>query len=285
MIKKISFGKTGHQSSRTIFGSVSLGKVSQAEADRALDLLRQYGVNHIDTAPKYGDAELRLGPWMKKYRDQFFLATKTNERTYQDAKAQFQQSLDRLQVDSVDLLQFHNLTDVVEREIIMGPGGALEFLIEAKEKGLTKFIGITGHGLHTPKFHLQTLQRYPFDSVLLPCNYLLMQDPTYAADFEQLLAYCREHQIAVQTIKAIARGYWGSKTWSHSTWYEPLTDEAAIAQCVHWVLGIPDIFLNTVGDLQELPKVLKAAAAFEQRPSEEVMRQTVERMQMQLLFN
>jgi len=285
MIKKISFGKTGHQSSRTIFGSVSLGKVSQAEADRALDLLRQYGVNHIDTAPKYGDAELRLGPWMKKYRDQFFLATKTNERTYQDAKAQFQQSLDRLQVDSVDLLQFHNLTDVVEREIIMGPGGALEFLIEAKEKGLTKFIGITGHGLHTPKFHLQTLQRYPFDSVLLPCNYLLMQDPTYAADFEQLLAYCREHQIAVQTIKAIARGYWGSKTWSHSTWYEPLNDEAAIAQCVHWVLGIPDIFLNTVGDLQELPKVLKAAAAFEQRPSEEVMRQTVERMQMQLLFN
>ena len=112
-----------------------------------------------------------------------------------------------------------------------------------------------------------------------------MQDPTYAADFEKLLAYCREHQIAVQTIKAIARGYWGSKKWSRSTWYEPLTDEAAIAHCVHWVLGIPDIFLNTVGDLQELPKVLKAADAFTQRPSEEVMRQTVERLQMQLLFN
>ena len=285
MIKKISFGKTGHQSSRTIFGSVSLGRASQSEADRVLDLLWQYGVNHIDTAPKYGEAELRLGPWMKKYRDQFFLATKTNERTYQNAKAQFQRSLDRLQVDSVDLLQFHNLTDVVEREIIMGPSGALEFLIEAKEKGLTKFIGITGHGLHTPKFHLQTLQRYPFDSVLLPCNYLLMQDQTYAADFENLLAYCREHQIAVQTIKAIARGYWGSKKWSRSTWYEPLTDEGAITHCVHWVLSIPDIFLNTVGDLQELPKVLKAAAGFAKRPSEEVMRQTVERMQMQLLFN
>ena len=167
----------------------------------------------------------------------------------------------------------------------MGPGGALEFLIEAKEKGLTKFIGITGHGLHTPKFHLQTLERYPFDTVLLPCNYLLMQDPTYAADFEKLLAYCREHQIAVQTIKAIARGYWGDKKWSRSTWYEPLTDEGAIAHCVHWVLGIPDIFLNTVGDLQELPKVLKAAAGFEQRPSEQDMRQTVERTQMQMLFN
>lgn len=174
---------------------------------------------------------------------------------------------------------------MVEREIIMGPGGALEFLIEAKEKGMTKFIGITGHGLHTPKFHLQTLKRYAFDTVLLPCNYLLMQDQNYAADFEQLLAYCNEHQIAVQTIKAIARGYWGDKKWSHSTWYEPLTDEAAIAHCVHWVLGIPDIFLNTVGDLQELPKVLKAAAGFEQRPSADDMRQTVEQMQMQMLFN
>jgi len=285
MIKKISFGKTGHQSSRTIFGSVSLGQVSQSEADRALDVLWEYGVNHIDTAPKYGEAELRLGPWMKKYRDQFFLATKTNERTYQDAKEQFQRSLDRLQVDSVDLLQFHNLTDVVEREIIMGPGGALEFLIEAKEKGMTKFIGITGHGLHTPKFHLQTLKRYGFDTVLLPCNYLLMQDQNYAADFEQLLSYCNEHQIAVQTIKAIARGYWGDKQWSHNTWYEPLTDEAAIVHCVHWVLGIPDIFLNTVGDLQELPKFLKAATEFEKRPSAEDMRQTVEQMQMQMLFN
>jgi len=285
MIKKNSFGKTGHQSTRTIFGSVSLGRVSQSEADRALDLLWEYGINHIDTAPKYGEAELRLGPWMKKYRNKFFLATKTNERTYQDAKEQFQRSLDRLQVDSVDLLQFHNLTDVVEREIIMGPGGALEFLIEAKEKGLTKFIGITGHGLHAPKFHLQTLQRCPFDSVLLPCNYLLMQNQTYAADFDKLLAHCREHQIAVQTIKAIARGYWGDRKRSRSTWYEPLTDEDAITHCVHWVLGIPDIFLNTVGDLQELPKVLKAADGFAQRPSGGNMRQTVERMGMELLFN
>jgi len=211
MIEKIPFGKTGHLSTRAIFGSVSLGSVNQSEADRTLDLLWEYGVNHIDTAPKYGEAELRLGPWMKKYRDQFFLATKTNERTYQDARDQFRRSLDRLQVDSVDLLQFHNLTDVVEREIIMGPGGALEFLIEARQQGLTKNIGITGHGLHTPKFHLQTLERYAFDTVLLPCNYLLMQDPNYAQDIKELLSYCHEHQIAVQTIKAIARGYWGEK--------------------------------------------------------------------------
>ena len=284
MIEKIPFGKSGHLSSRTIFGSVSLGAVSQSEADRALDLLWQYGVNHIDTAPKYGEAELRLGPWMKKYRDQFFLATKTNERTYQDAKDQFQRSLDRLQVDHVDLLQFHNLTDVVEREIIMGPGGALEFLIEAREEGLARFIGITGHGLDTPRFHRQTLERFAFDSVLLPCNYLLMQDPNYAGEFEQLISYCHERQIAVQTIKSIARGYWGDKNWSHSTWYEPLSDEAAIAQCVHWVLGIPGIFLNTVGDLQELPKVLKAADGFEKRPTEEEMNAIVEKMNMQMLF-
>ena len=282
---KIPFGKTGHQSTRTIFGSVSLGAVNQHEADRTLDLLWEFGVNHIDTAPKYGEAELRLGPWMKKYRDQFFLATKTNERTYQDAKDQFQRSLDRLQVDSVDLLQFHNLTDVVEREIIMGPGGALEFVIEAKEKGLTRYIGITGHGLDTPRFHMQTLERFAFDSVLLPCNYLLMQDPVFSAEFQNLLSYCGEHQIAVQTIKSIARGYWGNKKRSHSTWYEPLSDEEAITKNVHWVLGLPGIFLNTVGDLQELPKVLKAASSFEQPPSDEDMNSLVGKMKMQTLFN
>ncbi len=250
-----------------------------------MDLLWEFGVNHIDTAPKYGEAELRLGPWMKEYRDQFFLATKTNERTYQDAKDQFQRSLDRLQTDRVDLLQFHNLTDVVEREIIMGPGGALEFLIEAKEKGLTKNIGISGHGLTAPKFHLQTLKRFAFDTVLLPCNYLLLQDSDYARDFQNLLDYCKERQIAVQTMKAIAKGYWGDKKWQRATWYEPLSDEEAVSHCVHWVLGIPGIFLNTVGDLQELPKVLKAADCFEQSPDAEVMNKTVERMGMQTLFS
>ena len=285
MIEKIPFGKTGHLSSRAIFGSVSLGRVSQSEADRVLDLLLEFGVNHIDTAPKYGEAELRLGPWMKKYRDKFFLATKTNERTYQDAKDQFQRSLERLQVDNVDLLQFHNLTDVVEREIIMGPGGALEFLVEAKSEGLTRFIGITGHGFDSPRFHRQTLDRFDFDSVLLPCNYLLMQDPKYADEFERLVSYCHTHQVAVQTIKSIARGYWGDKNWTRSTWYEPLSDEAAIAKCVHWVLGIPGIFLNTVGDVQELPKVLKAADTHEQRPTVEEMNAIVDKMKMQMLFN
>jgi aryl-alcohol dehydrogenase-like predicted oxidoreductase len=284
MIEKIPFGKTGHLSSRTIFGSVSLGRISQTEADRVLDLLCEFGINHIDTAPKYGEAELRLGPWMKKHREKFFLATKTNERTYQDAKDQFQRSLDRLQVDHVDLLQFHNLTDVVEREIVMGPGGALEFLVEAKNEGLTRFIGITGHGFDSPRFHRQTLERFEFDSVLLPCNYLLMQESRYADEFEKLISYCHTHQIAVQTIKSIARGYWGDKNWTRSTWYEPLSDEGAIDKCVHWVLGIPGIFLNTVGDVKELPKVLKAANNFKQRPTVEEMNAIVDKMNMQMLF-
>lgn len=284
MIKKMPFGKTGHHSSRAIFGSVSLGRASQSEADETLDLLWEFGVNHIDTAPKYGEAERRLGPWMKKYREQFFLATKTNERSYQDAKDQFQRSLERLMVDSVDLLQFHNLTDVVEREIIFGPGGAIEFLIEAKEKGLTKNIGITGHGLDAPKFHRQTLERFSFDTVLLPCNYLLMQEPSYANEFRKLLSYCQKRQIAVQTIKSIARGYWGNKERNRSTWYEPLTNADAITKSVHWVLGIPGIFLNTVGDLQELPKVLKAADNYEKCPTDEEMNKIIKEMKMQMLF-
>lgn len=284
MIEKMPFGKTGHHSSRAIFGSVSLGRASQSEADRALGLLWEFGVNHIDTAPKYGEAERRLGQWMKEYRDRFFLATKTNERSYQDAKDQFQRSLERLKVDSVDLLQFHNLTDVVEREIIFGPGGAIEFLIEAKEKGLAKNIGITGHGLDAPKFHRQTLERFPFDAVLLPCNYLLMREPSYANEFRKLLSYCQKRQIAVQTIKSIARGYWGNKERNRSTWYEPLTNTDAITKSVHWVLGIPGIFLNTVGDLQELPKVLKAADNYEECPTDEEMNRLVKEMKMQTLF-
>jgi predicted aldo/keto reductase-like oxidoreductase len=222
---------------------------------------------------------------MKRYREQFFLATKTSERTYQGAKEQFHRSLDRLQVDHVDLLQLHNLTDVVDREIIMRPGGALEFLIEAKKNGLTRFIGITGHGLDAPRLHRQTLERFAFDSVLLPCNYLLMQNRNYRGEFKKLTSYCHERQIAVQTIKSIAKGYWGNRTRDRSTWYEPLTDEDAIAKCVHWVLGVPRIFLNTVGDLTELPKVLKAAASFEKCPSIAEMDQVVEKMNMETLFN
>jgi len=271
IIKTKQFGRTGHLSSRAIFGSASLSQASQDEANQVLELLLKFGINHIDTAPRYGEAELRIGPWMKHHRDRFFLATKTDQRKYGETRDQFYRSLERLQVDHVDLLQLHNLTDVVHREIAMGPGGALEFLIEARDKGLTRFVGITGHGLQAPRMHRQSLDRFDFDTVLLPCNYLLMQDSGYATDFDRLMAYCREHDIAVQTIKSIARGFWGKKPHDHNTWYEPVTDQQAIKKLVHWVLGWTDVFLITVGDIQELPKVLEAAASFESQPADEEM--------------
>ena len=285
IIEKQPFGSTGHLSSRAIFGSVSLKEASQDAADEVLEMLFEFGINHIDTAPSYGDAELRVGPWMKQYRDRFFLATKTDKRTYQDAREQFYRSLDRLQVDRVDLLQMHNLTDVVYREIALGPGGALEFLIEARDKGLTRFIGITGHGNLAPKMHFQSLARFDFDSVLLPCNYLLMRNQDYRADFDQLTSYCRENNIAIQTIKSAARGLWGEKKRIHTTWYEPLNDEEAVRKSVHWVMGLTGLFLITTGDMQVLPKFLAAAAEFQQVPAEDEMKSLLAEHDVQPLFD
>ncbi len=284
LIEKQPFGKTGHMSTRAIFGSASLWRASQAEADNVLELLLKFGVNHLDTAPRYGDAELRLGPWMKRYRDKFFLATKIDQRTYGKAREQFHRSLERLQVDKVDLLQIHNLTDVVQREVIMGPEGALELLVEARDKGLTRFIGITGHGIQAAEMHRETLDRFAFDTVLLPYNYLLMQNRYYSTSFNNLVSYCQERNLAVQTIKSIARGFWGTKHRTHVTWYEPLTDEEAITKCVHWVLGRASIFLNTVGDMQELPKVLAAAAGFQSPPPDDEMTILTEKQGVKPLF-
>ncbi len=285
IIEKQPFGNTGHLSTRAIFGSVSLSRASQDAADEVLEMLLEYGINHIDTAASYGDAELRVGSWMKQYRQQFFLATKTDKLTYPDAREQFQRSLDRLQVDRVDLLQMHNLTDVVNREFALGPGGALEFLIEARDKGLTRYIGITGHGILAPKMHLQSLARFDFDTVLLPCNYLLMQNPNYEADFNQLISYCREHNIAVQTIKSTARGLYGDKPRSYNTWYEPLFDETAINMALQWVMGKPGLFLITTGDMQVLPAFLAAAAEFKKSPPDEDMAKVVAEQGMQPLFD
>ena len=284
MIAKEPFGRTGHLSSRTIFGAAALGSVTQEEADRTLDLLLEYGVNHIDTAASYGDSEERIGPWMRRYRKQFFLATKTGERTYQKARDEFHRSLERLQVDQVDLLQLHNLVDPQEWEIAMGPGGALEAALEAREQGLVRFIGVTGHGLTVARMHKRSLERFDFDSVLLPYSYVLMQNPQYAADFNELMALCRQRNVAVQTIKSIVRRPWGPTPQNRHTWYEPLEDQEDIDKAVHWVLSRPGIFLNTVGDIHVLPKVLNAASRFRAAPSDEEMRAEVARAQMAPLF-
>lgn len=284
MIPKQFFGRTGHLSSRTLFGAAALGNVSQADADRTLDVLLEYGVNHIDTAASYGESELRIGPWMARHRQDFFLATKTGRRTYQEAKDEFHRSLERLRVDSVDLIQLHNLADAKEWETAMGPGGALEAVVEAREQGLVKYIGVTGHGTVIPSMHLRSLGRFDFDSVLFPYNYVMMQNPQYAADVEALLKLCQQRTVAVQTIKSITLGPWGEKERSYRVWYEPLADQTDIDLAVHWVLGNPSLFLNTAGDITLLPRVLDAASRYTRRPTEAEMMALVGAREMAPLF-
>lgn len=262
MIPKLSFGRTGHMSTRTIFGAFAVGFIPQVEADRVLDLLLSYGINHLDTAHSYGDAELRLGPWMKRHRQDFFLATKTEQRTYRGAWDELRQSLERMQTDHIDLWQMHLLVDPDEWEVAMGPGGALEAFVEAREQGLARYLGVTGHGVTVAQMHLRSLGRFDFDSVLLPYNYSMMQNPQYAADFAALTAVCAERHVAIQTIKSLARGSWGSKPQTRNTWYEPFEKEAEIETAVHWVLNRPDVFLNTAGDPDLLPVALAAASRF-----------------------
>lgn len=284
MIPIATFGRTGHGSTRTIFGGAALGGVSQAEADQALDALLQYGVNHIDTARNYGDAELRIGPWMKHHRDRFFLATKTQERTYSGAREEIRQSLKRLQTDYVDLIQLHCLIDPAEWDVALGPGGALDALIEAREQGLARFVGVTGHEVVAPAMHLRSLARFDFDAVLLPYNYLMMQNQAYAAGFEALLKVCQARNVAVQTIKGITRRRWGDRPATRATWYEPLEEQCDVDLAVHYVLGRPGLFLNTPGDIAVLPKVLEAAGRFERVPSDAEMQALVTRRQMAPMF-
>jgi aryl-alcohol dehydrogenase-like predicted oxidoreductase len=168
MIETLAFGKTGHESTRTLFGAAALSRVSQETADTILPLLLEHGINHIDVAASYGDAELRVGAWMDRHRDRFFVATKTGERTYQAARDQIRRSLERLRVDQVDLIQLHNLTAEDDWRTAMAPGGALEAAVEAKDRGLVRFIGVTGHGVVAPSMHRRSLERFSFDSVLAP---------------------------------------------------------------------------------------------------------------------
>ena len=283
MIPKQIFGRTGHLSTRTLFGAFALADVSQEEADHTLELLLEYGVNHIDTASTYGHAEERIGPWMKDHRQQFFLATKVGERTYQAAWESIRQSLQRLRVEQVDLLQLHSMGDPEEWEVIMGSGGALQAVLEAQQQGLTRFIGITGHGVKIPALHLKALERVDFDAVLLPYNYPMMQNPQYAADFEALLQVCEQRQVAVQTIKSLARRLWGDRRQVGNTWYQPLEVQDDIENAVHWVLGRPKLFLNTTGDIHVLP--LEAASSFTgQRPSDADMQAMANARQMSPLF-
>ncbi|HUM14847.1 MAG TPA: aldo/keto reductase [Candidatus Nitrosotalea sp.] len=284
MIERRPFGRTGHQSTVTLFGAAALARASQDEADRALEVLLRHGVNHIDTAARYGDSELRIGPWMARHRRDFFLATKTGSRSAREAREDLHRSLERLRVDSVDLIQMHSLGHPDDWDQAMGPDGALEALVEARRQGLARAIGVTGHGWTIAAMHRRSLARFDFDSILLPYNFFMARNERYREAFEEVTAICRERNVAVQTIKSIARGPWAAADRSHATWYQPLERQEDIDRAVHWVLGRPGIFLNTAGDLALLPRVLDAASRFERRPSDETMTAMHDATRMSSLF-
>lgn len=285
MIPTLTFGRSGHDSTRIIFGAAALAEVSQQDADRTLELIRSHGINHIDTAASYGAAEDRLGPFLADHRSEVFLASKTGDRTAVEAYTSIQRSLERMRTDHLDLIQLHNLVDEEERQTALGPGGALEACLRARDEGLVSAIGITGHGVTVARQHLKSLRAYDFDAVLLPYNYPMTRNAAYLADFEELYAWCRERSIAVQTIKAITRAPWtdGQDHFS-TTWYEPLQDQQAIDTAVGWVLGKDDVYLNTVGDITILPRVLDAATRFTERPGQDAMDDLERRWDLQPLF-
>jgi aryl-alcohol dehydrogenase-like predicted oxidoreductase len=284
MIPKKEFGRTGHLSTRILFGAAALGGVTQEEADKTLEVLLEYGINHIDTAASYGQAEDRIGPWMKEHRKDFFLATKTEKRTYQGAKDELQRSLERMRVDSVDLWQMHFLIEEEDWQTAFGPGGALEAFIEAREQGLTRFLGVTGHEVRVTDFHRRSLEQFDFDSVLLPYNPSMMQNPVYAAGFNALLADCQQKNVAVQTIKSLSSGPWHDREKTRATWYKPYEDQAHIDTMVHWVLSNPGVFLNSVGDIYVLPKVLDAAARFDENMKQSDFEDAIAQIEVEPLF-
>jgi aryl-alcohol dehydrogenase-like predicted oxidoreductase len=260
MIPTAPFGRTGHESSRVIFGAAGLASMRQERADQVLDLLRRHGVNHIDTAASYGDSELRIGPWMAGHRREFFLATKTDQRTGDGARAELERSLERLQVDQVDLIQLHNLVEPDEWDTAHGPGGAVAALARARDEGLARFVGVTGHGTRIARMHIRSLERYPFDSVLLPYSYVALTDDAYRSDVEELLGMCADRGVAVQTIKGVARRRWEPDHEGRMfSWYEPLTEEGPLRRAVRWVLGDPRVFLDTTTDAGVMARVLAIA--------------------------
>jgi aryl-alcohol dehydrogenase-like predicted oxidoreductase len=286
VIARAPFGSTGHQSARALFGAAALSRVTQDVADGVLELLLRHGVNHIDTAASYGEAELRVAPWLNGAgRERFFLATKTGKRTYAEARDEIRLSLRRLGTDRIDLIQLHNLVDQAEWDTAFSRDGALRAAVEARDAGLVRFIGVTGHGLRAPAQHRRSLERFPFDSVLFPYNYVQLRDPAYAQDVRALRAICMERGAAMQTIKAITLGPWQTdRPATPTTWYEPLREQSEIDLAVRWVLGDPKVFLNTVGDVGLLPLVLDAASRGGARPSDVEMDELLRRREMTPLF-
>ncbi len=260
MLQQRTLGRTGHRSSVVAFGSAGIGRVDQEIADKAIDLAIKAGVNHFDVAPSYGEAELRLGPWMSRIRKDVFLGCKTQERTKDAAWAQLNTSLDRLQVSSFDLYQLHSAGKRQDMEACLAPGGAIEALVQAREQGLTKYLGITGHTHDAPSTMIEALRRFDFDTVMFPLNFVLWSMPDYRRDAQALLELCVSKNVGVHIIKTLARGPWGEQPRNHSTWYQPFEDQATIDRAVSFVLSRTGVTtLCSTGDVEIFPMFIQAA--------------------------
>jgi len=284
MIPTLAFGRTGHQSTRTIFGAAAFWDTPQKDVDTTMDLILGYGINHVDTAASYGKSQELLGNWIKRNGRPFFLATKTEKRTKQAAYDEIRRSLELLHVDQVDLIQLHALHEENDWATAFNSGGVIEAVIQARDEGLVRFIGVTGHGVPVPEYHLRSLAQFDFDSVLLRYSFVIMQNSRYAENFNKLVELCEERNVAVQTIKGVTRSPWKDVQQNRTTWYRPLEEQADIDLAVHWVFGHAQVFLNTVGDIHLLPKVLDSAKRFDSRPSDEQMRELTQRLEMEPLF-
>lgn len=256
------FGRTGHLSTVAIFGAAAFWEIEQADADRTMELVIEAGVNHIDVAPSYGQAEMRVGPWMKTERGRFFLGCKTMERTKEGAWRELHESLGRLQTDHFDLYQCHAVTTMEELDSLFVKGGAMEAMTQAREQGLTKFLGITGHGVDAPRIYLEALRRFDFDSVLFPLNYGQLALPDFRKHAEELIRVCRAKDVGTMVIKSITKGPWGEKQHTSSTWYEPFDKMEEIQNAVNFVLSHDVTGICTAGDTRLLPMVLKACENF-----------------------
>lgn len=264
------FGRTGHMSTVAIFGAAALSQVTQKEADKAMEQAIEAGVNHIDVAPSYGEAELRIGPWMPRERGRFFLGCKTTERTKEGAWKEMQGSLKRLQTETFDLYQCHAITTMEELDAVTRKGGALEAFVEARERGLTRYLGITGHGVNAPQIYLEALRRFDFDSILFPLNFVQMANPEYRRYAEELIAECKAKDVGTMIIKAITKAPWGERQHTATTWYEPFDKMDEIQKGVNFALSYDVTGLCTAGDTRILPLFLQACENFTRLRQDEI---------------
>ena len=283
-MEKRRFGRTEHMSTLAVFGAVALGRLEQSMADQVIQKMINAGINHIDIAPSYGEAELRLGPWMPRIREDFFLGCKSTERTKEGLINEFHESLGRLRVDRFDLYQLHAVTSMAELDQCMGDGGALEGAIEMREQGLTRFIGITGHGMQAPRIFIDALSRFDFDSVLFPIYPALFADDEYRASALALLDLCEEKDVGVMAIKAIAKEPWGKVDHTHHTWYKPFEEQETIQRNINFVLSYKLTHICTAGDYRLLDDVYDACENFEPMSTKERQAVIEQQSDLELIF-